>query len=139
MENCLVSTTALTSAGKKGDIRIAFGFMQVEGYGLPEPCIHLYTLRNKNIMVQLPSAHMYKFDERDRDPITKEPKCLKDCERIAEMLYGMPTSYGASRVLSAISEWMTDVKNLPPPSTFRNPEAYLEEMKRLGMDVAEAY
>ncbi len=132
-----MSTTAITTTGRKGDIRIAFGFERVNGYGLPEPVIYLFTKMNRQVMVNIPSVYMHEFDERDRDPITKEPKCLDKCRKIAETLYGMPTSYGANRVLSAISDWMTDIKNLPPPSTFRSQEHMLDEMKRRGFDVIE--
>ena len=132
-----MSATALTATGRKGDIRVAFGFMRVREFAQPEPCIHLYTLWNKQVMVQIPSCQMYLFDYRDRDARTRDPQCMPKCAEIAEMLYGMPTSYGATRVLDAITDWMDDIKNMPPPSTFRNPEMLFEEMKRRGFDVVE--
>ncbi len=130
-----MSTTAITTTGKKGDIRIAFGFMKVKDHGV-QPALHLFTKWNQQVLVQIPCTSMHEYDERDRG-LDGEPKCLKRCGEIAEMLYGQPTSYGAARVLDAITEWMTDVKNLPPPSTFRNSADYLEYMKQHGFDIAE--
>jgi len=52
------------------------------------------------------------------------------------MLYGMPTSYGATRVLDVITDWMTDIKNLPPPSVFRgDAERMLQYMEKQGLEV----
>jgi hypothetical protein len=132
-----MSTTPITQTGKKGDIRIAFGFMRVQDRGLPEPCLHLFTLWNKQVLIQIPACEMHRFDERDRDPRTHEPACLPKCQEISDMLYGQPVAGGAHRVLDAITEWLTDIKNLPPPSTYRNTDDYLGEMRRRGFDVVE--
>ena len=132
-----MSTTPITTTGKKGDLRIAFGFQRVADYGLPEPCIYLFTNWNKQVLVHIPACHMHHFDERDRHPITKEPTCMPKCQEISDMLYGQPVAGGARRVLDAISEWMNDIKQLPPPNTFRNTDDYLGEMRRRGFDVVQ--
>lgn len=132
-----MSTTNTSFVGRKGDIRVGFGFKRVPGMGMPEPTIILFRSMNQNVCVELAGCHMHYFDERERDPFTKEPKCMPHCARIAEMLYGMPTSYGATRVLDAITEYMTDLKNMPPPSMFRNPEEYLEVLRARGHDIVD--
>lgn len=134
-----MSTTNITTAGKKGDIRVAFGFERymVDGDYEVGPVLYLYTLMNRNVVTYIPCRQLGQFDERDRDPRTKDPICLPRCAEIAERLYGMPTSYGASRVLAAISEWMTDAKNMPPPSTCRDLGQAVDMMRRHGFDVVE--
>lgn len=134
----MATTNVMEAGGKKGDIRVAFGFMEVPGYRLPMGAIHLFTKWNQQVVLQIPECEMWRFDYRDRDPITKNPRCLPECARLAELLYGMPTSYGAARVLDAITDWMDEIKNLPPPSTYRNTDDYLGEMRRRGFDVVEA-
>lgn len=148
-----MSTTAITSAGKKGDIRIAFGFERPDTlslpekydpafasqaarwYDQPEPCVYLYTDWNKQVMVTIPVVYMHLFDYREKDR-RGDPVALAKCREIAEMLYGMPTSYGAARVLDVITDWMTDIKNLPPPSVFRGDvEQMLQYMEKRGLEV----
>lgn len=148
-----MSTTQITQTGKKGDIHIAFGFERPADFSLPaaigqqftdaraqhftapEPCVYLYTQWNKQVVVKIPIVHMHLFDYRDRDQRTGDPVALAKCREIAEMLYGQPTINGASRVLDVLTDWMNDIKNLPPPSTFRNPEQALSYMEKMGMEV----
>jgi hypothetical protein len=127
-----VSTTKTTFTGKKGDLRIGFGYRRVPGLGI-EPTMYLWRAEAKNLMVDIPGRFMYLFDERDREQ-GKEPRCMPKCREIAEMLYGMMTKDGATRVLDAVSEFMTDLKNMPPPNQHRDPEHYLSELKKLGYD-----
>lgn len=131
-----MTTTPITTTGKKGDLRIAFGFKRVPHYG-PQPVVYLFRAAAPQLMVDIPTTHISRFDERDRDPITKEPLCMPLCEEIADAIYGMRTMDGARRVLDTISEWMTDIKNLPPPATFRDSSHMLDEMKRRGFDLVE--
>lgn len=148
-----MSTTAITTTGKKGDIRIAFGFDRPDQMSLtpghlplfgssnahwhnaPEPCVYLYTDWNKQVMVKIPIVHMHEFDYRDKDRLG-DPACLPKCREIAEMLYGMPTTHGAHRVLDVLTDWMTDIKNLPPPRSFRTADAMLAYMEQQGIEVA---
>jgi hypothetical protein len=128
-----VSTTKTTFTGKKGDLRIGFGYRRVPGLGI-EPTMYLWRAEAKNLMVDIPGRFMYLFDERDREQ-GKEPRCMPKCREIAEMLYGMMTKDGATRVLDAVSEFMTDLKNMPPPSTWRDPDTVERLLAHRGYDM----
>lgn len=150
-----MSTTAITTTGKKGDLRIAFGFERPDrinlrggdeglqhamrssraaGFDAPEPCVYIYSLWNQQVMVPIPVVHMHHFDYRQKD-LRGNPTALVPCRAIADMVYGQPVKGGAERVLDLLTDWMTDIKNLPPPTMFRNHEQMLSFMEAKGIEV----
>jgi hypothetical protein len=128
------STARISDTGRKGDLRIGFGFERINN--VPQACMYLYAVRSPRQVAMVPLRLMYLFDERERDPVTKEPRCMPEVRRVAEAIYGaMPTTFEVTRVLDAITEFMTDLKNMPPPSTFRDPSQLERALELRGYDM----
>lgn len=132
------STARITDTGRKGDLRIAFGFERVwNGYEYtPEPHMYIHAAASPRQAAAVALRQMYLFDTRDRDPVTNEPKCLPACRRLAEAIYGMaPSKREVYRVLDAVQEFMTDLKNMPPPARLRNPDMLERVLATKGYDL----
>ncbi len=127
------SSARITDTGRKGDLRIAFGFERHDGQ--PQPCMYLHSVRSPRQVAVVPLRLMYLLDERDRHPITKEPLCLPRVEELAAAVYGgVPTKVEIYRVLDAVTDFMTDLKNMPPPSTLRDPDQLERVFESVGYD-----
>ena len=128
------SSARITDTGRKGDLRVGFGFERIQGN--PQACMYLYAARSPRQVAMIPLRLMYLFDERDRNPITKEPECMPKVRQAAEAIYGAPpTTSEVTRVLDAITDFMTDLKNMPPPSTYRDPSQLERVLASRGYDM----
>lgn len=126
------STARITDTGRKGDLRIAFGFARQDN-GRTEPVMYIGTVRSPQVVASIPISLMYLFDTRDAAG-TRE--ALVHARKIAEAVYGhLPSRADVHRVLDAVTDWITDLKNMPPPSTWRNPETLAHELRRRGYDM----
>ena len=135
-----MSTTPITSSGRKGDIVITFGPIKIPEHPLPTIGIHLHLRYSKSKVVTIAAEHMHMFDIRDVHP-NGQPKCMELCHQISTNLYGFRSNGGAHRVMDAIYEWMSDVKNLAPPdcvsgSSILAPD-FFDQMKSRGYESAE--
>ena len=128
------SAARITDTGRKGDLRIAFGYERIEGK--TETCMYVYAVRSPRQVACVPIRLMYLFDTRDKDK-AGQLKSYPHAERVAKAVYDtlMPSQMEVHRVLSAIEDFMTDLKNMPPPSTWRNPETLELAMASRGYDM----
>lgn len=128
------SVSRITDTGRKGDLRIAFGFARFQG--VAQPHMYIQTVRSPNACAAVPLKLMYLFDERERVGPRKEPKCLPEVTRLAEAIYGhLPSRAEIYRVLDAVTEFMTDLKNMPPPSTWRDTSTLERMLEARGYDM----
>lgn len=128
------SMSRITDTGRKGDLRILFGFERFEG--VPQPHMYIHAAHSPRQMAAVPLKLMYLFDERDRVGPNREPKCMREVRRLAEAIYGqLPSKQECHRVLDAVTEFMTDLKNMPPPSRWRNPETLERALAERGYDM----
>jgi hypothetical protein len=129
-----MSTTNLEFTGKKGDIRVGFGFKRLPDRDVPEPTIYL--IRGPTLL-EIPGSEMWRFDETDRDA-AGQILCMPLCDKLADILYGYPMHNGGHRILDVLNEFMTDLKNMPPPSMIRGGSAeYMELLKARGIDIVD--
>lgn len=128
------SSARITDTGRKGDLRVAFGFER-QNNGKTEPVMYIYTVRAPNVVASVPISLMYLFDTRERLPNGKLA-AMEHAEKIANMVYGgIPSQMEAHRVLDAVTDFLTDLKNMPPPSTIRNPEMIEQALQQRGYDM----
>lgn len=128
------SSSKITDTGRKGDLRILFGFDRFEG--VPQPHMYIHAAHSPRQMAAVPLKLMYLFDERDRVGPKKDPKCLPHAARLAGAIYGhSPSRTEVFRVLDAVTEFMTDLKNMPPPSTWRDPSTAERLLAERGYDM----
>lgn len=131
------TTARITDTGVQGDLRISFGWERVVDHQMPQATMYLSKRSLPQQMVAIPITSLWRFDYRDKDPRTGEPACLPLCRRVAEMVYGgFASQQDVHRVLDAITNFATDLKNMPPASTFRNIDHMEEYMRSKGYDVA---
>jgi hypothetical protein len=124
------STSKITDTGRKGDLRILFGFERFEG--VPQAHMFIHAAHSPRQMAAVPLKLMYLFDERDRVGPMKEPQCLPHVTRLAEAIYGAaPSRTEVYRVLDAV----TELKNMPPPSTWRDPDTVERLLAHRGYDM----
>lgn len=134
MDDRLMSSSArITDSGRKGDLRIAFGFERFDRQ--PQACMYIYAARSPRQIASIPITQMYRFDTREIDPATRENVAMPHARRVAEVVYGgVPSRMEVHRVLDAISDWMTDFKNMPPPATWRDPAALEAALAQRGYE-----
>jgi hypothetical protein len=127
------TTSRITDTGRKGDIRIAFGFERGDVDNKPEPVMYVSTVRRPQLVASVPLSLLYLFDTRTaHDTAT----AVTHATTVARAVYGQePTRMEVHRVLSAIEDWATDLKNMPPPSTWRNSETVEQVLEKHGFDV----
>jgi hypothetical protein len=136
------STARITDTGRKGDLRIGFGFERQPPRGEPEACMYLYAARSPRQVASIPIRQMWMFDTRteaDRDK-TGEYEAMKYARTVAKAVYDTqnPSDMDTRRCLNAIEDFMTDLKNMPPPSTWRNPETLEQALAAKGYDMVNA-
>lgn len=126
------SSARITDSGRKGDLRIAFGFERHDGE--PQACMYIYAARSPRQVASIPISLMYLFDTRRIDP-TRENAAMPHARKVADIVYGgVPSKMEVYRVLDAITDWITDLKNMPPPSTWRNPETLERALAERGYE-----
>jgi len=133
------STARITDTGRKGDLRIGFGFERQPPRGEAEACMYLYAVRSPRQVACIPIRQMWMFDTRteaDRDK-AGEYKALEHARTVAKAVYDTqnPSEMDVHRCLNAIEDFMTDLKNMPPPSTWRNPETLEQALTAKGYDM----
>jgi hypothetical protein len=134
MDDRMTSSARITDTGRKGDLCIGFGFERINGR--PDPAMYVWARNSPRQVAMVPLRLMYLFDTRDKNAITGEPECMPQVRKMAHAIYGGLTSKAENhRVLSAIEDFMTDLKNMPPPETLRNPEMIEQVMRQRGYDV----
>lgn len=128
-----MSTARITDTGRKGDIRIAFGYERGNVDGRPEPVMYVSTVRAPQVLASVPLSLMYLFDTRDREGTAR---AVEAARKVARTVYGAePSPTEVHRVLDAVTDWLTDLKNMPPPSTWRNGETAEHVLRKHGFDV----
>ena len=134
MDDRMTSSARITDSGRKGDLRIGFGYER-QNHGGPEPVMYVYAARAPNLVVSVPLSLMYLFDTRDRLP-SGQLAAMEHAQRVANAVYGrIASQMETHRVLDAITDWITDLKNMPPPSTLRNPEMLERVLQAKGYDL----
>lgn len=127
------SVARITDTGRVGDLRVSFGFERFEGR--PQPHMLLSAVNRPQAMAAVPLKLMYLFDPDDRDEFG-QPKCMAEVRRVAKALYGAePTRNEVYRVMDAIQNFMTDLKNMPPPSVWRDPNTLERALAVKGYDI----
>jgi len=130
--------TKITDSGKKGDLRIAFGFKKLADFSMPQPVMYLYAARSPQVMVDIPLPLLYLFDYRDKDKKTGDPEALSRCKQVAEVVYGaFPTVSETHRVLDAITDFATDLKNMPLGAKARGWDSVQQHLETKGYDFVE--
>lgn len=137
------STAKITDTGRKGDLRIGFGFERQPPRGEPEACMYIYAARSPRQVACIPIRQMYLFDTRPGDAERSkggEFKAVEHARTVARAVYDTPnpSDIDVHRCLSAIEDFMTDLKNMPPPSTWRNPETLETALAQRGYDFVDA-
>ena len=128
------SSARITDSGRKGDLRIGFGWERQNNMQV-EPVMYIWAVRSPRQIASVPISLMYLFDTREKDR-AGQLKALEPAKRIADVVYGgIPSRIEIHRVLDAVTDFLTDLKNMPPPSTLRNPEMLEAVMRKHGYDV----
>lgn len=132
------STARITDTGRKGDLRIGFGFERQPPRGEPEACMYIYAVRSPRQVACIPIRQMWMFDTRveaERDQ-SGEFVAVQHAKTVAKAVYDNqnPSDLEIHRCLHAIEDFMTDLKNMPPPNTWRDPNTLEKALAAKGYD-----
>lgn len=128
------SHARITDTARKGDLRIAFGFERQDD-GRTEPVMYIYCARSPRQVAYVAIRNMYLFDPRERER-NGTLTALKHAKTLAEAVYGgTPSQMEVHRCLDAVTDFMQDLKDMPPPSTLRNPDHLERVLAQHGYDM----
>lgn len=117
--------------GVKGDLRVELHYIKIQGNEDRMAALYIHKFNNYDGGVFIPFADLYRY----ADPMLTKHGVPSLVKKLATHLYGIETESDENRVMDALFDYATDLKDhRPPPDWEKTMGDFLEECDKLDME-----